>query len=168
VISSYSIVGEKVEKSLEPLLATPATDDEILLGKSLASSIPAILAVFIGATIFMILTDAVTYGKLGYLYYPNATMALVVLVIAPLSVVFSVEGNVLVSARVNDVRTATQLGSLIVLPYFAIYLLSEIRLISLDTTSLFVIAAIILVGDVVLFYLSRVTFRREEILTKWK
>ena len=26
-ISSYSIVGEKVEKSLEPLLATPATDD---------------------------------------------------------------------------------------------------------------------------------------------
>jgi len=83
-------------------------------------------------------------------------------------VVFSVEGNVLVSARVNDVRTATQLGSLIVLPYFAIYLLSEIRLISLDTTSLFVIAAIILVGDVVLFYLSRVTFRREEILTKWK
>jgi len=168
VISSYSIVGEKVEKSLEPLLATPATDDEILLGKSLASSIPAILAVFLGATIFMILTDAVTYGKLGYLYYPNWTMALVILVIAPLSVVFSVEGNILVSARVNDVRTATQLGSLIVLPYFAIYLLSEIRLISVDTTSLFIIAAIVLVADVFLFYLSRATFRREEILTKWK
>ena len=66
-ISSYSIVGEKVEKSLEPLLATPATDGEILLGKSLASFIPAILAVFLGASIFMILIDAVTYGKLGYL-----------------------------------------------------------------------------------------------------
>jgi ABC-2 type transport system permease protein len=168
VISSYSIVGEKVEKSLEPLLATPATDDEILLGKSLASFIPAILAVFLGATIFMILTDAVTYGKLGYLYYPNGTMALVLLMVTPLTVVFSVEGNVLVSARVNDVRTATQLGSLVVVPLFAIYLLSEIRLISIDTTSLLIISAILLVVDVALFYLSRATFRREEILTKWK
>ena len=29
-IASYSIVGEKVEKSLEPLLCTPTTDGEIL------------------------------------------------------------------------------------------------------------------------------------------
>ena len=167
-ISSYSIVGEKVEKSLEPLLATPATDDEILLGKSLASFIPAIIAVFLGASIFMILIDAVTYGKLGYLYYPNWTEALVLLMVTPLAAVFAVEGNVLVSARVNDVRAATQLGSLVVMPLFAIYILSEIRLISIDTTTLFIIAAIFLVVDVVLFYLSRATFRREEILTKWK
>ncbi len=167
-ISSYSIVGEKVEKSLEPLLATPATDDEILLGKSLASFIPAILAVFLGASIFMILIDAVTYGKLGYLYYPNWTEALVLLIVTPLAAVFAVEGNVLVSARVNDVRTATQLGSLVVVPLFAIYLLSEIRLISIDTTILSIVSAILLVVDVVLFYLSRARFRREEILTKWK
>ena len=35
-IASYSIVGEKIQKSLEPLLATPMTDSEILLGKSIA------------------------------------------------------------------------------------------------------------------------------------
>jgi ABC-2 type transport system permease protein len=167
-ISSYSIVGEKVEKSLEPLLATPATDGEILLGKSLASFIPAIIAVFMGAAIFMILIDAVTFGKLGYLYYPNWTEAVALLVVTPLAAVFAVEGNVLVSVRVNDVRAAAQLGSLVVVPLFAIYLLSEIRAISIDTTSLFIIAAILLVVDVVLFYLSRATFRREEILTKWK
>ena len=33
-IASYSIAGEKLEKSLERLLATPTTDGEILLGKS--------------------------------------------------------------------------------------------------------------------------------------
>src|SRR5579872_4119998 len=31
-IASYSIIGEKVQKSLEPLLATPVADGEILLG----------------------------------------------------------------------------------------------------------------------------------------
>ncbi len=167
-ISSYSIVGEKVEKSLEPLLATPATDDEILLGKSLASSLPALLAAYIGATVFMILTDALTYGSFGYLYYPNWTVALILLVLTPLTVVFSVELNVLVSARVNDVRTASQIGGLIVLPFGAVYVLSEIRLISLDITTLAMISAIILLADLVLFYLSRATFQREEILTKWK
>src|SRR6202521_5731762 len=35
-IAGYSIVGEKVEKSFEPLLSTPLTDSEILLGKSVA------------------------------------------------------------------------------------------------------------------------------------
>jgi ABC-type Na+ efflux pump permease subunit len=167
-ISSYSIVGEKVENSLEPLLASPATDDEILLGKSLASFIPAILAVFIGAAIFMTLTDAATFSKLGYLYYPNWTMALVILVAAPLAVVLSVEANVLISSRANDVRTASQLGGLVVLPFFAIYLLSEIRLITLDVTGLIAISVILLVADIGLSFLSRATFRREEILTKWK
>lgn len=167
-ISSYSIVGEKVENSLEPLLATPATDEEILLGKSLASSLPALLAVYIGATVFMILTDGLTYGSFGYLYYPNWTVALILLVLTPLTVVFSVELNVLVSARVNDVRTASQIGGLIVLPFGAVYVLSEIRLISLDITTLAIIGTILMLTDVVLFYLSKETFQREEILTKWK
>ncbi|MGI0071871.1 MAG: alpha/beta hydrolase-fold protein [Thermoplasmata archaeon] len=37
-IAAYCIVGGKVEKSLEPLLSTPTTDGEILLGKVLAQS----------------------------------------------------------------------------------------------------------------------------------
>jgi ABC-2 type transport system permease protein len=167
-ISSYSIVGEKIEKSLEPLLATPASDDEILLGKSLASFIPAMLAVYIGAAIFMILTDIATSSRLGYLYNPNWTIALILLVVTPLAVLFSVEVNVLVSARVNDVRTASQLGGLIILPFAGVYVLSEIGLISIDATTLAIISAILLATDVVLFYLSRATFQREEILTKWK
>jgi ABC-2 type transport system permease protein len=39
-LASYSIVGEKVENSLEPLLATPITDEEFLFGKILAAFIP--------------------------------------------------------------------------------------------------------------------------------
>ena len=76
----------------------------------------------------MMLADSVTYGNLGYLYYPNWTVAFILLVLTAPTVIFSVEVNVLVSARVNDVRTASQLGSLIVLPFGAVYVLSEIRL----------------------------------------
>jgi len=49
-IASYSLIGEKVQKSLEPLLATPTTDAEILAGKALAAFIPSLVANFIGAS----------------------------------------------------------------------------------------------------------------------
>jgi ABC-2 type transport system permease protein len=167
-ISSYSIVGEKVEKSLEPLLATPATDGEILLGKSLAAFLPTLVATYIGVGIFMVLIDLLTVGQLGYMFYPNWTVALILLVVAPLAIVLSVVVNVLVSSKVNDVRTAYQLGALMVLPFAVIYIASEIGAVTLDTTNLLIISAVVLLADVVLLYVSRATFRREEILTKWR
>lgn len=167
-IASYSIVGEKVEKSLEPLLAAPVTDGEILLGKSIAAFLPAIVATYAGATIFMTLVDSTTYGKLGYLYYPNWGMGLTLLVLAPLAAILSVELSVIASARMSDVRSASQLGSLTLLPFMGIYLAGEIGLITLNTNTLLMIAAILAVVALVLFRVSTATFRREEILTKWK
>jgi len=167
-IASYSLVGEKVEKSLEPLLATPTTDGEILLGKSLAAFLPPIAATYAGAAIFMALIDSLTFSKLGYLYFPNWSMGIILLLIAPLAAILSVELNVIISARVNDVRAAQQLGLLMVLPFGGIYVAGEIGLISLDTNNLLIISAVLLAVDLILFYISTATFRREEILTRWK
>jgi len=167
-IASYSIVGEKIEKSLEPLLATPTTDGEILLGKFIAAFLPAIVATYAGATIYMTLMDSVTYGTLHYLFYPNWGFALILLVLAPLSATISVEVSVIASARVSDVRSASQLGSVMFLPFMGIYLAGEIGLISLDTNNLLIIAGVLALVSLALFRVSTATFRREEILTRWK
>jgi ABC-2 type transport system permease protein len=167
-MASYSIVGEKVEKSLEPLLATPATDGEILLGKSLASFLPSISATYFGATIFMVLIDVITQPQLGYLFYPNWNAGVFLLLATPLACLFSVELTVIVSARVSDVRAANQFGGLLVIPFAALYVLGEINVVQLTANNLLIISAVLLLIDVILFFVSRSTFRREEILTKWK
>jgi ABC-type Na+ efflux pump permease subunit len=167
-IASYSIVGEKVEKSLEPLLVTPTTDGEILLGKSIAAFLPAIIATYASATIFMAGIDAVTQGKLGYLYFPNWEMAVILLLLAPLATLLSIELNVISSSRVSDVRTAGQLGTLMFVPFIGIYLAGEIGIITLDTNTLLIIAAVVAVLVLVLFRISTATFQRDQILTKWK
>jgi ABC-2 type transport system permease protein len=167
-MASYSIVGEKVEKSLEPLLATPATDGEILLGKSIASFLPSIASTFFGATIFMVLIDVITQKQLGYLFYPNWTAEVFLLLAAPLACLFSVELNVIVSSRVSDVRAGNQFGGLLVIPFAALYVLGEINVVQLTANNLLIISALLLLVDVILFFVSRSTFRREEILTKWK
>lgn len=167
-IASYSLVGEKVQKSLEPLLATPTTDEEILLGKSIAAFIPAIIATFIGATIFTVLTDVFTSSTLNELYFPNWDIAIILLLLSPLACLLSVGYNVLVSSRSNDVRSAQQLGALILLPLGAVYILTETRILDLNTNTLLIITGIMAAVDVVLFFLVKATFQREEILTKWK
>lgn len=167
-IASYSLIGEKVQKSLEPLLATPTTDEEILAGKSIAAFLPAICSNYIGALIFTVLVDIFTYSKLKYLYYPNWDIAIILFLLAPLACILSVGFNVLVSSRANDVRTAQQLGTLILLPFGAVYFLSEFKIITLTTNNLLIMAAVLVVIDVIVFYLVKATFQREEILTKWK
>jgi len=167
-MASYSIVGEKVEKSLEPLLATPATDGEILIGKSFAAFLTSITATYFGATIYMVLIDVITNQQLGYLFYPNWTAGVLLLLAAPLACLFSVEMNVIVSARVNDVRAANQFGGLLLIPFTALYVLGEINIVPLTANNLLIISAILLFIDAILFFVSRSTFRREEILTKWK
>lgn len=165
-LASYSIVGEKIEKSLEPLLATPITDGELLFGKSLSAFLPSIAATYVGAAIFMPLADALTYNQLDYLFFPNDNMTIILLLILPLSCMLSVEMNVIISSKVNDLRTAGSLGSLILLPFGAIYVLFEIDFIPFNEVNLLVISAFIAVADVILFYLSRIIFHREEILAK--
>jgi ABC-2 type transport system permease protein len=168
VIASYSLIGEKVQKSIEPLLATPTTDGEILLGKCIASFLPSIIAIYIGFIIFMVLIDKMTYNTLGYFFFPNWDMAAMMFIVTPLASLLSVELGVILSSRVNDVRTAQQLGQLIIIPFFGIYILSEIGYIALHVNNLLIIAAILLLTDLILFYISTLTFNREEILTNWK
>jgi len=167
-IASYSIVGEKVEKSLEPLLATPLTDGEILLGKSISAIVPTLVAMYAGASVFMVGIDEVTFHKLGYYYFPNWTIATLLLVLVPVAIILSVEFSVIVSSRVNDVRSASSFGILMFFPFLAIYLASEIGIISLGINNILIISGILLALDVILFFVSTATFRREEILTKWK
>jgi ABC-2 type transport system permease protein len=97
IIASYSFVGEKIEKSLEPLLATPTTDGELLLGKSLAAFLPCIAVTYIGALIFLPIIDVWSYTTLGVLLLPNPYWLLNIGVITPLACIMSVEANVIVS-----------------------------------------------------------------------
>ena len=168
MLASYSFLGEKLEKSLEPLLSTPTTDGELLLGKGLAALLPSIGVSYLGAVIFMGFVDELTSGRLGYLYFPNQTMAVILLIAVPLACVFSVEVNVVIASLVGDLRAAQQLGTLASVPFGGVFVLAETNFTSLNLATLLTISVLLLVIDVVLLQVCRTTFRREEILTKWK
>jgi len=168
-IAAYSIVGEKVEKTLEPLLATPTTDGEILLGKGIASFIPPILSAWMGASIFMIASDYILRNAgLGYYYYPNWNAGVMLLFLAPLAGVLSIEVAVIASSRVSDVRGANQIAGLMFIPFVAVFFAGAEGIFAFSISNLLIFSAVVFVADIILFFLSKSIFKREEILTKWK
>jgi ABC-type Na+ efflux pump permease subunit len=168
VIASYSFVGEKVNKQLEPLLATPTSDSELLLGKSLGAFLPSIAATLFSFAAFCALVDVLIFPVFGYLVLPNLLSAVIIFVFAPLIGLMSVEWCVFISSKVSDVRAATQLGVAAIVPVLALYFLYLSGILSLDPLALGTFGLILVLANAGLFLLSRATFQREVILTRWK
>ncbi len=168
VIASYSFVGEKLNKSLEPLLATPTTDTELLAGKVLAIFIPSVLVTWISLLPAIVIVDIVTRPILGYYILPNMIWILGVFFVAPLFCILSVLVNVIVSARVSDVRTSQQIGSIVVLPAIAFFIVALAGVVVLNEAYMLLLGVGILTVDLVVFFISLRVFQREEILVKWK
>jgi hypothetical protein len=125
------------------------------------------IVTYIAVAIFVPIIDVWSASLIGYALIPNAYWALLTFAITPLGCIMSVLANVIVSSRVTDIRAAQQLGGIVVLPLILVVLLGSV----FSAASLWIalgMTAILAAADIGLFYLSKATFQREEILTKWK
>ena len=168
VIASYSFVGEKLNRSLEPLLATPTTDEELLAGKSLSIFLPTMLVTWLSFIPFVLLVNFLAAPILGYAPLPDLTWLIGVFLLAPLFCIMAIALNVIVSSRVTDVRASQQLGSLVVLPVVAVFIISLSGLFVLGPLTMLLMAGVIALVDIGIAYLTVRTFQREEILIRWK
>ena len=167
-IASYSIVGEKSTRSLEPLLATPTSTAEIIIGKGLASVIPAIGATWLAFVIFLIGARFFVVSDRVYALFMNPMWYVAMIIVAPLMTVLSVNVAIIISSRVNDPRAAEQIGMLVMLPILLLFFGSIFGLFPLTTTTMLLFGVATLLVDIGLVILGVKLFQRETILTRWK
>ncbi len=167
-IAAYSIVGEKTTRSLEPLLATPITTVELLVGKALAAALPAIGATWLCFFIFVALIPVAggTPGLVSMALGP--TWLVGILIIGPLMAVASVNMAVIVSSRVNDPRAAEQISGILIVPILALLFGQIAGLIVINPTVMAITALVMVVIDAALVVAGARLFQREVILTRWK
>lgn len=168
VIASYSFVGEKVGKSLEPLLATPTTDGELLLGKALSIFLPTVGITWLAAALFIVVTNATVEGIVGFAPLPTPTWILGIALLAPLFALLSIMVNVIISSRVSDVRASQQLGTLVILPAIGLFIGVIAGALVFDVITLSIFALVVLLLDLVMIQLALRVFNRENILVRWK
>lgn len=167
-IASYSIIGEKTTRTLEPLLATPITTAELLGGKTAAAVIPGVTATWIAYLALVIgaaLMD-VGPGVMDRLLDPFWLTA--VFVVGPLLALTGVSVAVIVSSRATDPRTAEQTSMLVMLPILAVFFAQIAGLILIDAKLVLLIALALIAADTALMTVAIRLFQRENILTRWK
>jgi ABC-2 type transport system permease protein len=167
-IAAYSIVGEKTTRSLEPLLATPITTEELLTGKALAAVIPAVVASWLSFFVFAIAVPLTGASPNVVSAVLSPTWLIAIMLVGPLMAILAVNFAILVSSRASDPRVAEQISMVIMVPVLVLLFGQVAGLLVVNAKLMLVVAAVIALVDVGVIYLGAQLFQRETILTKWK
>jgi ABC-type transport system involved in multi-copper enzyme maturation permease subunit len=164
VLAAYSVVGEREQGTLEPILTTPILREEFLIGKALAALLPALAIAYVIFGIFL--------GAAVLFAHPNVTSAilernhiLVQLLFTPLVAGWAIWVGIAVSTRVRDVRAAQQLSVLASLPPVALLALLSFNIITPSLGLALGLALAFLLIDGLAWRVVAAMFDRERLIT---
>jgi ABC-2 type transport system permease protein len=166
-LATYSLVGEKQSRALEPLLAPPLTTFELLLAKVLAAFLFAVALGALGTLAYLVAIGIVAGPHVLRAMLTWRTVAMLSL-LAPAATLVGLQLAVLVSSRVNDARTAQQIGTMVVLPLIVVLIGQGTGLLWFGVPAILAATFLLLIVWAYLAMLSVATFDREQILTRWR
>jgi len=165
-IAAYSVIGEREQGTLEPLLTTPATDREILMAKAIAATAPGIVLTWILFGVFATILAAFAQPSI-FRATVKAETFVAVGALSPALGVLAIELSLMVSSRSSDIRVAQQLSALSVLPAVAITSLFAYGIID-PSPGRYLLVAIAIAGvDAALWSVVTRLFDRERVLTRY-
>ena len=167
-IAAYSIVGEKTTRSLEPLLATPITTAELLLGKCISAVIPAVVATYASYGIFALGSWLLVMNKALLVSLVDPKWLIAIFIVGPLLAVSAVTFSLMISSRVSDPRVAEQISMVIIVPVLIGFIGQMAGLFVLTAGVISWVAVGLLLLDILLIYFATKVFQRESILTRWR
>ncbi len=168
LIAPSSIIMEKENNTLEPLLATPIKTSELLLGKMLTALVPSFITSTICFIILTIVVDIAALIKLGYAPLPTVEWVVVAFILSPILSFIITMASIIVSSRTTDIKSAQGIGAMVILPIYLIIGLQLAGIFLLNITYLLIGCLVLLAVCPLVLRLAVKIFDRENILTKWK
>ena len=164
VIAAYSVIGERDQGTLEPVLTAPVRASELLLGKAAAAFLPSIA---ISYAIYVIVLISVRFGAAHVVrtvvFHPPQLLAQILF--APLLALWSIWVGIGISTRASDVRVAQQLGTVASLPLLGFTSLLSFQLVKPSVPIAIGLALALLAADIVAWRIVSRLFDRERLVT---
>jgi ABC-type Na+ efflux pump permease subunit len=163
-LSAYSVVGEREQGTLEPILITPVRREEFLIGKALAVLMPTLVVAYTIFGIFLAIAALFAHPGIESAIFAGSHIP-VQMVFTPLLAGWSIWVGIAISARSSDVRAAQQLSVFANLPPLAIVALMTFNVITPSTGLALGLAAALLALDALGWRAVAATFDRERLVT---
>jgi ABC-type transport system involved in multi-copper enzyme maturation permease subunit len=166
-LAAYSVVGERTQGTLEPVLTTPVRREELLLGKALAAFVPSVIVAYLVFGLYVAIVELFARSAVASAIVQGPEL-LAQLVFTPLLAAWSIWVGISLSARASDPRTAQQFSILASLPTVAVTSLIAFNVIKPDlrVASAFGIALLVLIR--LGWRFASALFDRERLITSTK
>jgi ABC-type Na+ efflux pump permease subunit len=163
-LAAYSVVGEREQGTLEPVLITPIRREEFLLGKGLAALAPTLGVAYVVFGVFLGCVALFAQPGVASAVFESSHL-LVQLLFTALLAAWSIWVGIAISARSSDVRVAQQLSVFASFPPLVLVALMALNVIKPTLVLALGIAAGLLLLDGLGWGLASVMFDRERLIT---
>ncbi len=172
-IAADSFVGEKERRTIEPLLLTPLSDREILMGKYITSLLPAFI-IFISSLVSVVISWYIIALLFGYplFAFPDPSILFVIIMSGILVSLSAVSIMFIISERVHNLFEAYQVGGVVVLfvfvPFIAVMqqIMSSSTVIQFDLLTTLFLIGIDLLGAIIPTILVYDNFNRDRLISR--
>ncbi len=164
VVAAYSVVGDRQQGTLEPVLTTPIRREELLLAKALAALVPSLAVAYAVYAFFLACTQLFAQPAVASAVLQGPDL-LAQLLFTPLLAGWSIWVGIAISTRSSDARVAQQLGALAGLPAILVAYLIAFNVIHATLGLALGIAAALLVLNGVGWRIVSAAFNRERLIT---
>jgi ABC-2 type transport system permease protein len=170
--ASAGITADKSSRCLEPLLATPLSPSEFIVGKLTVAVLPHVLATWVAYFGFVAFSQRM--GATESHLFGNTTGLLCISVVFSVSLLLSLFGSLIsfgISARATDGRSASRWAmgaaeTMMLTPILGVYACVKYKL----TGGVWLASATsgLLLANLIVLLVVITLFQRESVLFKWK
>ena len=164
-VAAYSVVGEREQGTLEPLLTTPISREELLIGKAAAVMIPSVAISYVAFGIVLACVQLFAHANVAAAIFDQHAVLIAQAVFTPLLAGWAIWIGIAISVRSSDVRSAQQLAILASLPPFAVAALMSFQVIKPTLAIAVGIGLGLLAIDSLAWRLVAALFDRERLIT---
>lgn len=165
VVAAYSVVGERDQGTLEPLLTTPVRREELLLGKALAIIAPSVIIGYVVFTFVEVAAQLFARNPAVGTALRQGPHVLAEVLFAPLLAAWSTWVGIGISSRSSDARIAQQLGTLASVPPLLVVALMSFNIFTPSIRLAVLFGVVLLFADVVMLRVVSTIFDRERLIT---
>lgn len=166
VIASSSFAGEKERKTIEGLLYTPISDQELVLAKILVALIPAIGISVICFVAYGFLVNGLGYRIFHTIFFPTMSWIVMMVLLVPGLSFLSLGLVVAVSQRAAGMWEAQQISVVVLLPVIALIISQAAGLFYISVTMIVLAGVAFLAIDYVFYQWIVRTFNRERMVSR--
>ena len=162
-IAAFSVVGERQQGTLEPVLSTPIRREEFLLAKALAALVPSLAVAYLVYALTVAAVELFAKAPVASALLQGQDVG-AQLIFTPLVAAWSIWLGIAISTRSGDVRVAQQLGTLANLPTVVVTSLIAYNVIHASFGLAIGAAALLIVLDVSGWRFASMTFASERLI----